>query len=293
MNIKQIIESSYLELSKNDIVDSMLKVKLIVSYVTTIPRVYLISHEDKELTKEQEDKIKEYVKKVADGYPVQYITHEQYFRRLKLYVDENVLIPQPDTEILVDEAIKIIDNMFDSFDGNTQFKRDPLKILDLCTGSGAIVLSLANERPDNTYTATDISSESLKIANKNAEDNGLEIIFWQGDMFKALPEKYKFDLIVSNPPYIETTILDGLPKEVKHEPKIALDGGHDGLEFYRIIAKDAKEYLAPGGYIVVEIGYNQKVHVENIFKANWYKNVFTVQDLAGNDRVVIAQVGDK
>ena len=293
MNIKQIIESSYLELSKNDIVDSMLKVKLIVSYVTTIPRVYLISHEDKELTKEQEDKIKEYVKKVADGYPVQYITHEQYFRRLKLYVDENVLIPQPDTEILVDEAIKIIDNMFDSFDGNTQFKRDPLKILDLCTGSGAIVLSLANERPDNTYTATDISSESLKIANKNAEDNGMEIIFWQGDMFKALPEKYKFDLIVSNPPYIETTILDGLPKEVKHEPKIALDGGHDGLEFYRIIAKDAKEYLAPGGYIVVEIGYNQKVHVENIFKANWYKNVFTVQDLAGNDRVVIVQVGDK
>ena len=293
MNVKQIIESSYLKLSQKDIVDSMLKVKMVVSYVTTIPKVYLISHEDKELTEEQVTKINEYIDKIADGYPVQYITHEQYFRKLKLYVDDNVLIPQPDTEVLVDEAIKIIDDISCNFDGNTQMKMDPLKVLDLCTGSGAIVLSLANERPEHTYSATDISSEALKIANKNAEDNGLEIIFWQGDMFKALPEKYKFDLIVANPPYIETATLDILPKEVKHEPKLALDGGHDGLEFYRTIAKEAKDYLVPNGYVVVEIGFNQKVHVENIFKANWYKNVYTVQDLAGNDRVVIAQVGDK
>ncbi len=322
MNIKQIIESSYLKLSENDVLDSMLKTKLVVSYVTTIPKAYLISHEDEELSKEQEDRINEYIDKISNGYPVQYITHEQYFRRLKLFVDDNVLIPQPDTEVLVDEAIKIIEEL--------KIKEEKeLDILDLCTGSGAIVLALANEKPDNNYIATDISNEALKIANKNAVDNNIEITFMQGDLFKAIddkeereeldyenllnfiksgqidekegekkkkelePKKYTFDLIVSNPPYIDSGTIPKLPSEVQHEPNLALDGGYDGLEFYRRIAKDAKKYLNKGGYLAVEIGFNQKEDVQNIFKTNWFKNIYTVQDLAGNDRVVIAQVGEE
>ncbi len=337
MNIKQAIEYGYMELSQITL-DGMLKSKMILAFVLEKPREYLVSHDIQELTKHQEKQFIDYIDKIKDGLPIQYITHTQFFREYKFYVDENVLIPQPDTEILVDEAIKLIDKISDELieknrviNKNNNDKYDKLNILDMCTGSGAIVVSLAKERPHNDYMATDISVEAIKIANKNAVDNGAENIkFLQGDLFDAIaqkeereeldyenylsflkeiekgnadkdkkatvkevpkpnPDEFMFDLIVSNPPYIESNTISKLSKEVQREPTIALDGGIDGLDFYRRIAQDAKRFLKSNGYVLVEIGFNQREIVEAIFKSVNYNNVHTVQDLAGNDRVVIAQ----
>ena len=311
MKIKDAIEYGYFSLTSDS--EGMLKTKMVLAYILDVSRDYLITHDDQELTESQEREFKSYIDELIEGYPVQYITHSQYFRGTKFYVDENVLIPQPDTEVLIDETIKII---------NKYEQKNPdekLSILDMCTGSGAIVVSLAKEKPNNTYYASDISQEALKVANMNALENKVDISFMQGDLFDAIAKKeerdeldyenymnfvkygdgmtkpvskpvpYTFDIIVANPPYIESGTIPKLSSEVKHEPSIALDGGMDGLDFYRRIASESTRFLNSIGYVIVEIGYNQKDYVESIFKTLRYQDVFTVQDLAGNDRVVVAK----
>lgn len=195
---------------------------------------------------------------------------------LNFYVNENVLIPQPDTEILVEEVLQLLKQNVSK------------KILDICTGSGAIAISIAKMQENSTVTASDISKKAINIARKNSVDNNTDIEFVLSNMFEKI--NGKFDIIVSNPPYIEENVISTLPKEVQKEPYIALSGGEDGLKFYRIIAKEGKKFLNANGYIAVEIGYNQKEKVIELFEKEDYKEVYSKEDFGGNDRIVIAKI---
>lgn len=207
------------------------------------------------------------------GYPLQYITHQQSFWGLDFYVDENVLIPQPDTEIAVERALKILR------------LRHNQRVLDLCTGSGAIAISVAVNSNAKVW-ASDVSEKALEIAKKNAIDNNADVNFILSNMFENI--NGQFDIIISNPPYIETNTIPTLDLEVQNEPHLALDGGSDGLDFYRTIANHAPDYLNEDGILILEIGYNQKEAVEDLLKANFI-NIETYKDYANNDRVIVAQ----
>lgn len=196
---------------------------------------------------------------------------------LVFYVDENVLIPQPDTEILVESVIQIV---------NSLNKKD-IKILDLCTGSGAIGVSLGKNLQKAKIFASDISTAAIEVAKRNSKSNNVEIEFIKSDLFESINDK--FNMIVSNPPYIETRSIEGLSNEVKNEPFIALDGGKDGLDFYRKIISEAPNYLSENGYLAVEIGYNQREAVEKLLITHGYKNIYSKKDLAGLDRIIVAQ----
>ena len=198
---------------------------------------------------------------------------------LNFYVDENVLIPQPDTETLVEEVIN-------------EYKEKKCDILDLCTGSGAIAISLAKYINESNIVASDISMKALQIAKLNAEKNLVrkKIEFIESDMFNKI-YKDDFDIIVSNPPYIKTKVIEKLDRQVKNEPYIALDGGADGLKFYKIIIENAYKYIKNEGKVFLEIGYDQKNELINLFKENnHYENIYSKKDLGGNDRIIVATV---
>ena len=230
-----------------------------------------------------EDKIQEFksgLQKIKEQVPIQYITNHQEFMKLDFYVDENVLIPQPDTETLVEEVIKYY---------NEQHFSSKIKILDLCTGSGAIAISLAKYIDNCEITATDISNKAIQIAKLNAEKNlvNKKIHFIESDMFKNVPEQ-EYDIIVSNPPYIASNVIKTLDEEVQKEPHIALDGGEDGLKFYRCILKNSKAYINKNGKIFLEIGFDQKDKIfELISDLYESSNPVCIKDLSGNDRVII------
>lgn len=211
--------------------------------------------------------------KRSKGVPVQYLLGTQSFFGYDFFVNENVLIPRADTEVLVNEALK-------------QAGKNA-KVLDLCTGSGCIAVSLKLERSDLRVSASDISKEALNVAKLNADYNNADIKFYEGDLFGAINEK--FDVIISNPPYIETEEIDKLERHVKDfEPRTALDGGVNGLDFYERIFKEACDYLTERGAIAVEIGYNQGEAVSSIAGQNGFENIRVIKDLSGLDRVVTA-----
>lgn len=218
--------------------------------------------------------------RLVNGEPIQYITNSQEFMNLNFCVDKRVLIPQPDTEILVENVISLVNNM----QRNCQ---NEIKILDLCTGSGVIGVCLKKNLQNVKVFASDISEDALEVARKNSSLNNADIIFIKSDLFNRINEK--FDIIVSNPPYIETSVIDGLSQEVKNEPKLALDGGKDGLDFYKKIINEAPNFLNKIGYLAVEIGYNQRESVENMFKTHKYKNIQIKKDLSNIDRVIIGK----
>ena len=219
--------------------------------------------------------------KLVNGEPIQYITNSQEFMNLKFYVDNRVLIPQPDTEILVENVISIVENT----QKNCQKE---IEILDLCTGSGIIGICLKKNLQNVKVYVSDISEDALDVAKKNSIQNNVEISFIKSDLFDEINEK--FDIIVSNPPYIESNAIEGLSNEVKNEPKIALDGGKDGLDFYRKIIKEAPNFLNKIGVLALEIGYNQKDAVEKMLKTYKYKNIQIKKDLSNIDRVIIGEI---
>ena len=216
------------------------------------------------------------VDQVANGYPVQYITSSQEFMGQKFTVNENVLIPQPDTEMSVEICLNKI----------KELGKDNIKILDLCTGSGAIAISLKKFLNDENIkadiSASDISIEALRTADENAKDilGKDEIKFMVSDLFDEINEK--FDIIISNPPYIKTNDIIELSKDVQAEPHLALDGGSDGLRFYRNIRFQVENFLNKGGLVILEIGYDQKDAVCELFEGS-----NCIKDLSGNDRVII------
>ena len=281
MNLLELRRNGRKKLIENNIEDAIIKADILIQFVLNMDKMQLIINQEDEVSKESENIYLTYIEQVISGKPVQYITNEQEFMNLKFYVDENVLIPQPDTEILVEEAIKTIDEIR---------PEKNIKVLDLCTGSGAIAIAIKKYAEDakkqiEVY-ASDISEEAIKIAEKNAKRNDVHINFILSDMFQKMEEK-DFDIILSNPPYIETQTISSLSKEVQYEPHMALDGGEDGLEFYRVIAENAHEYLNENGSILLEIGYNQKKKVMQIFEeAKKYSNIRCIKDLSDNDRVI-------
>lgn len=282
MTIKQAIERGVAKLKLEKITTPKLKVRLLMQYVLEKPRQYLIIYDNEPLTRQQEDKFFDGISKLSKDIPIEHITHKKEFMKLDFFVDENVLIPRQDTEILVEEVIEIAK------------KINAKKILDLCTGSGAIAISLAKYLPNTQMTALDISSKALEVAKLNAKTNNVEsqITFVESNLLENLP-KEKYDIIVSNPPYIKQDIIKELDREVQKEPHIALDGGKDGLDFYRKIIDSGYEYLKYGGYLCLEIGYDQKEEVMNLLDNNGqYINKICIKDLYDNDRVIIAKVGD-
>lgn len=209
--------------------------------------------------------------------PLQHILGKTCFMGFDFNVSPAALIPRPDTEILAEEAL------IDHHDGT--------RILDLCTGSGCIIISLLALMHDCYGVATDISGDALSLAEKNASEilgeKKERLRFYKGDLYDAVPEGEKFEMIISNPPYIRTADMETLMPEVKdHDPAIALDGGEDGLSFYRRIIEGAGDYLCPGGDLILEIGYDQAEDVTKIMKANRFIEVRTIKDFGGCDRVV-------
>lgn len=277
MTIKETMRKGMIKLKTGNVTEPNLKSRLLMQYILNKPRQYLIVYDDQILTLRQEVDYFKSIKRLIEGEPIQHITHQQEFMKLNFFVDENVLIPRPDTEILVEEVIKIAK------------KTKAKKILDLCTGSGAIAVSLAKYLGDVEITAIDISSKSLQIAIKNAKSNQVEdkITFIESDLFSNIPDD-KYDIIVSNPPYIRKDVINTLTKEVQKEPKIALDGGEDGLEFYRKIVCESDKYLKFRGYLCLEIGFDQKNDVINIINnERKYVGTYFKKDLYDNDRIVV------
>ena len=280
MTIIELIKKGMIELKNSNIESPKLKARLLMQFILKKPRQYIIVNDMQELNKNEEKEYIQAIKKLRQGIPLEHITHQKEFMKLNFFVDEHVLIPRQDTEILVEEVIKIAE------------KINAKKILDLCTGSGAIAISLAKYLPQSEITAIDISKEALKIANKNAIVNQVEnqIKFINSDMFTNLQDE-KFDIIVSNPPYIKTNVIENLDEEVKKEPYIALDGGEDGLYFYKKIIKQSNEYLKYGGYLCLEIGFDQKIDViELIENEEKFENTYFKKDLYDNDRIIITRL---
>ena len=282
MKIREAINKGMIDLKVNGLETPKMKARLLMQFVLNKPRQYIIIYDNLELSKEQENEYFKNIKKLINGIPLQHITHLQEFMKLNFYVDKNVLIPRADTEILVEEVISIAK------------KINAKKFLDLCTGSGAIAVSLAKYIAKSQVTAVDISEKALNVAEKNAISNNVEsqITFVKSDLFENLP-KDKYDIIVSNPPYIKKSVISTLSKEVRNEPTIALDGGKDGLNFYRKILKEGYEYLKYRGYICLEIGYDQKYDViELIENEGKYTNTYSKKDLFDNDRIIITRLSD-
>ena len=250
--------------------------KILIKYILKKDNTYIISNGKNKLSDDEESILNKYVNKLKNGYPLQYITNNEEFMGLNFYVDENVLIPQPDTEVLVESAIKYITEIT----VNKKISINNIKLLDLCTGSGAIAISLKKYIPQIKVYASDISEKALEISKINANNNNVEINFIKSDMFKNINEK--FDIIVSNPPYIKTSEISKLSKDVQNEPVLALDGGEDGLKFYRLISEQINDYLKSDGILMMEIGFDQANQVKSIFK-----NAKIIKDYAKNDRVVI------
>ena len=280
MTIMEAIKKGMIELKNSNIESPKLKSRLLMQSILNKSRQYVIVNDMEELNEKQKNKYFEAISKVRNGIPLEHITHQKEFMKLNFFVDENVLIPRQDTEILVEEVINIAKRI------------NAKNILDLCTGSGAIAVSLAKYIPQSEITAIDISDRALKVAKKNAINNQVEnqITFINSDMFTNL-NKEKFDIIVSNPPYIKRNVINNLDDEVKKEPYIALDGGEDGLDFYRKIVKEAYHNLKYGGYLCLEIGFDQKIDViELIENEEKYENIYSKKDLYDNDRIIITRV---
>ena len=284
MNIKEAIKLGVDELNKNNIDEANLKVKMLLSYILDKPKEYLIINAEERIIKSNEKKFIKGIGKLKRNVPIQYVIHKQEFMGYEFYVDENVLIPQPDTEVLVEEVIKIAKEFIKMHKEGKE-----IEILDLCTGSGAIGISLSKILGEDAFvTVSDISEEILDIVEINCKKNIANLRMVPSDLFDNIYGK--FDIIVSNPPYIETDVIKTLSKEVQNEPVFALDGGQDGLDFYRRIIKDAKNFLRENGFLALEIGYNQRESVEKLLKENNYKNIYSKKDLGGNDRIVVANI---
>jgi len=275
MKIKEI-----LEYGKNNLIekeDGYRLSKMLLKHLLNVTESYIVINSEEEIETDIEEAFKGNIGSLNSGVPIQYITNNQEFMGLNFYVDSNVLIPQPDTEVLVEEVIKIC--------------KEDSKVLDLCTGSGAIGVSIAKNVKDSQVIMSDISDKALVIAKKNAKDN--EVIdkckFVLADMFEDIQEK--FDVIVSNPPYIKTEVIKTLDKEVQNEPNLALDGGEDGLNFYKIIAKNTYKYLNKNGILALEIGYDQRDEVIDLLeKEGKYTEIYCKKDLAGNDRIIVCRL---
>ncbi len=275
--IKDILIENKKILKENAFETYSLDVEVILMYVTGFSKTELYLNLDYVLTKIEQEKFESFFNRRLKNEPIAYIVGKCEFMGIELLLNNQTLIPRPDTEILVEKAIEIINkNMFKY-------------VIDIGTGSGAIAISLAKYCNIN-IDAIDINEKALEMCKKNAYLNNIKNInFIQSDIFSNINSKY--DIIVSNPPYIKTNEISSLEKNVKdYEPLLALDGGEDGLIFYKKIIDKAKLYLNRGGYLMFEIGYNQANDVKHLMKKNDFYDVTILKDLSGLDRVVFGNI---
>lgn len=247
---------------------------MILSKLMKVDKSYVYTHIDEELDEDIVEKFYDIMDKRKEGYPIQYLLNEREFMGLNLFVDRGVLIPRNDTEILVEYLIDYI--------GEAGYK-----VFEIGVGSGAISVSLGHFLKNVEVLGVDISEDALKVANENIKRFKLKnVSFQKGDLFKGIDEK--FNVIVSNPPYIKSDVIDTLDREVKDfEPMLALDGGESGLEFYEEITKKSGEFLKAKGLLIFEIGYDQGPEVSKILMENSFVDVEIIKDLQGHDRVVL------
>lgn len=256
--------------------EAKLDARLLLEELCGTDRNDLLVHGDRPVTEEQEKNYVNQIELRSRHIPLQHITGYQEFMGLRFKVTPDVLIPRQDTETLVEEVLKNL--------------HDGMRILDLCTGSGCILLSLLRYSNDCVGVGADLSRKALAVAEENAGTLGLSAEFVQGNLFE--PVTGKFEIIVSNPPYIPSNVIPTLMEEVReHDPLIALDGKEDGLYFYREIIGKASEYLYPGGMLFLEIGCEQAGAVAELMKNAGYRDVTVCKDLAGLDRVVSGRYG--
>lgn len=279
MNIKQALEEAKNILKSNNFEDSNIIAKELLSYVLKKDKVYLTINSDTALTDTEYAEFTKYIEQIIDGKPLQYITQKQEFMGIDFFVNEDVLIPQPDTEILVETVLDIC----------KKYDKQSLRMLDLCTGSGAIAISLSKILNTQVF-ASDVSTKALKVAEKNNVMNNTKVEFIESNLFEKINGE-KFDVIVSNPPYIKNEEIKLLSKQVQNEPYIALAGGEDGLDFYRKIIDEAYKYINKNGYLCLEIGYDQKEDLIKLIKQNEnYEYENCIKDLSNNDRCIIAKI---
>lgn len=260
------------QLQKAGITDAELDARLLLEFICHTDRNALYAHGDLEIEDEKMQDFLQLIEKRAAHIPLQHLTGKQNFMGLDFLVNEHVLIPRQDTEILVEEIMRDL--------------HDGIRILDMCTGSGCILLSLLHYSNDCVGVGVDVSEDALAVARQNADRLAeKQAVFIQSDLFEKV--EGSFDLIVSNPPYIRSQEIAGLMPEVReHEPHLALDGKNDGLHFYREIIKEAMLHLKRGGQLFFEIGYDQGEAVQALLAANGYTGIAVVKDYAGLDRVV-------
>lgn len=267
-------------LAEAGIEEAALDARLLLEYVCGTDRNTLLAHGDREVSAAECERYRELTRRRAAHVPLQHLTGEQDFMGLTFLVNKDVLVPRQDTEVLVEEVMKHL--------------HDGMRILDMCTGSGCILLSLLHYSNDCEGVGVDLSGQALAVARENYERlravrPEMAACFLEGDLFGALGNHpgERFDLIVSNPPYIKTSAIDTLMPEVReHEPVMALDGGTDGLIFYRRIAENAGTYLNGGGMLFFEIGCEQAEDVCGIMEQAGFREVAVEKDFAGLDRVV-------
>ena len=278
MTIKEII-IKYCQQLENISDTPRLDVELLLKKALgDVDSMYIRMNLDKQLNDEQEKYFLEMIKDRLNQRPIAYIIGNREFMGLDFFVKEGVLIPRPDTETLVEEIINICNNKIG------------LNILDIGTGSGAITVSLAKYLDKSHVVSVDISDIALEIASKNAVSNNVDerIDFIKSDVFSNVSDQARFDIIVSNPPYIRKADISGLDRQVKDfEPYNALEGGEDGLDFYRRITEESRGYLKQNGILAYEVGHDQASDVSKIMQQNGFKGIYTKCDLQGFERVVI------
>ena len=273
MTLREACQKGAEVLGKASVPEAALDAWYLLEWCTGVSRSHYLAYPEETLSKEQECRYLEALEKRAERIPLQQITGEQEFMGLSFYVNEHVLIPRQDTEVLVEETAK--------------FLKDGMRFLDLCTGSGCILLSLLHLRPGAEGTGADLSPEALQVAERNRVRLDAEAELIQSDLFDRI--EGTFDVIVSNPPYIKREEIGTLMDEVRlHEPYMALDGHEDGLYFYRKIAEEAPGHLRAGGSLFLEIGWDQGESVSELLRQQGFTDVKVVKDLAGLDRVVEA-----
>ena len=309
--IEALKQAEYI-LNNEGIESARLEAELLLAHVLKVGRLYLYVNLDQELTQEQIDSYHKLIQRRSVHEPTAYILGHREFMDLDLIVNEDVLIPRPETEVLVETVIdhlndigtrskeqgaseavmkRELDPRLLTLDPKNPLTLDPIRIADIGTGSGAIAISLAKSFPNAAVEAVDISEEAINIAKLNADRYGLQITFHLGDLLSPLSDN-KYNAIVSNPPYIPSQIIDGLQAEVKeYEPRTALDGGNDGLDFYRRLIVEVPKLLTENGFLAVEIGFDQAASVKSLIEdTGLYGDVEVIKDLSHNDRVVVAKL---
>lgn len=271
MTYRKAVEFGTKCLTDAGVPDAALDAWYLLQMVCKIERSYYYVHGEEDITQDAQKEYEIAVQKRAEHIPLQYIIGEQEFMGLRFKVNSNVLIPRQDTETLVEQVLKIV--------------KPGMKVLDLCTGSGCVLISVLKNAPELTGMGSDISKTALLVAKENAKLHEVDAEWVRSDLFDNITET--FDVIMANPPYIPTgEILSLMPEVRDFEPENALDGGADGLDFYRKIAGQVKDYLNPGGYVYMEIGYDQGEAVSELMRNAGFTEVEVIKDLARNDRVV-------